>query len=185
MGWDLVEALILALALAIDAAAVSVALGASGASPPTLMRAAAAFGAAQALMAAAGAAGGWWLSGVASAWDHWVAFTLLLLVGGKMAFDTPEDTSFDAEPSILAIAALALATSIDALVTGITLPILALPTGVSVAIIGVVTAALSGAAGRAGSAVGRLAGPWAMRAAGGVLVLLGCRVLAAHFLGVG
>ena len=175
MVW--VEATVLAIALAIDAAAVAAALGASGSSTSAVLRSAVAFGLAQSAMAGLGAIGGAQLASFASGWDHWVAFGLLVVVGAKMALEEPEESPRAPDPTAWALVGMALATSIDALVAGVALPALDLPVGISVGIIGLVTAILAVVAGRVGQAAGRLAGPWAMRGAGVVLIALGCRVL--------
>jgi putative Mn2+ efflux pump MntP len=73
-----------------------------------------------------------------------------------------------------------VATSIDALAAGITLPTLAVEPLVAVALIGVITAAMSAG----GVALGRIAGDrwgeWAERAGGVILIALGCKILAEH-----
>jgi putative Mn2+ efflux pump MntP len=73
-----------------------------------------------------------------------------------------------------------VATSIDALAAGITLPTLDVAPLTAAALIGLVTFALSGA----GVVLGRLAGDrfgvWAERAGGLILIALGCKILAEH-----
>lgn len=180
MVWVASELLVLAAALALDAAAVTAALAAAGASVRTLVAALLAFGAAQAAMAGLGGLGGVWLADVAGAWDHWIAFGLLAIVGGRMVLGDDDAEDVDGEPSVLTLAALAIATSIDALAAGVTLPVFEIPLVASVTTIGVVTSAACGVAGAAGRAAGTHVGAWALRAAGVVLVLIGLRVLVAH-----
>ena len=81
-----------------------------------------------------------------SAWDHWIAFGLLFIIGGKMIYDdltSGEEEGVDEHSiSIYQLLLLALATSIDALAVGFSLIFLKsilLP----VLIIGIVTFALS------------------------------------------
>lgn len=181
---------VLAVALAIDAAAVTAALAAAGTSGRDLAAAAAAFGIAQAAMAAAGAAGGAWLTASAAAWDHWIAFGLLLVVGGHMLRGGGDEDGEGAAPTggplaPALLAGLAVATSIDALAAGVSLPLLGPPPTLSVAVIGGVTTALCGLAVGAGRSAGALIGPWATRAAGLVLIGLGLRILLADLLGLG
>ncbi|MCB9663212.1 MAG: manganese efflux pump [Alphaproteobacteria bacterium] len=180
----MVEVGVLAVALALDAAAVSAALAAAGTRPRTLAWAALLFGLAQAAMSGAGALGGAWLAEVASAWDHWVAFVLLAAVGGRMLWvGADEADELGAEPSTTVLLGLAVATSVDALAAGVTLPLLGAAVGVAVVVIGVVTTALSVGAAIAGRRAGAHVGPWAIRLAGGVLVGIGLRVLVSHLAG--
>lgn len=166
---------ILSIALAVDAAAVSAALGASGTGPSRMAAAALAFGTAQAGMSAFGALGGGWLLELVGDWDRWIVCGLLVAVGTRMAFDTPDDQPPSASAG--AIVVLALATSIDALAAGVALPLSPISWVASVGAIGVVTLGLSILAGWAGQRAGALLGPHAMRLAGGVLVVLGLRAL--------
>ena len=73
-----------------------------------------------------------------------------------------------------------MATSIDALAAGITLPTLSIAPLTAVALIGIVTAIMSAG----GVALGRIAGDrwgeWAERAGGVILIALGCKILAEH-----
>jgi putative Mn2+ efflux pump MntP len=167
---------------------VTAALAAAGASGRDLAAATAAFGIAQAAMAAAGAAGGAWLTASAAAWDHWIAFGLLLVVGGQMLRgdgDGEGAAPTDGRLAPAVLVGLAVATSIDALAAGVSLPLLGPPAALSVAFIGGVTAALCGLAVWAGRSAGALIGPWATRAAGVVLIGLGLRILLAELLGLG
>ena len=80
----MVSALALAFGLAMDATAVSTARAFGAKAHRELAILPLLFGAFQAGMAALG-----WLAGKVAgpyiaAWDHWVAFALLLLIGGKM-----------------------------------------------------------------------------------------------------
>lgn len=184
----MLELAVLAVALAIDAAAVTAALAAAGASGRDLAAAAAAFGLAQGAMAAAGAAGGAWLTTVAAAWDHWIAFGLLGLVGGQLlrgGGDSDEGLPAGGRLAPAALVALALATSIDALAAGVSLPLLEAPPALSAAAIGGVTTLCCGLAAWAGRRAGALIGPWATRVAGVVLIGLGLRILVAGLLGKG
>lgn len=88
-----------------------------------------------------------WLAGLAikdyiSAFDHWVAFGLLAILGAKMireSFKTDENKK-DIDPLKLKImVAMAIATSIDALVVGISFSIIEMPIILSILIIGAVT----------------------------------------------
>jgi putative Mn2+ efflux pump MntP len=168
-----------AVALAADAAAVSAGLGAARAGRLVLGGAAVLFGLAQAGMAGLGALGGAWLAENAAAWDHWVALGILVLVGGRM-LRGGEGEDAPAAPSLAVLLTLAIATSIDALAAGVALPMLSPPVPLSLAIIGAVTVALSVLAGALGQLAGRLLGAWAERAAGVVLIGIGVLIVAEH-----
>jgi putative Mn2+ efflux pump MntP len=172
-----VEVGVLAVALAIDAAAVSAALGAAGARPSRLALAAFAFGLAQALMAAVGALGGVWLVALLAGWSRWIVCAVLVFVGIRMAREDPDDDPAVPDPSLAELTVLAVATSIDALAAGFRLPMLTTPVAASVGAIGLVTLLLSGLAGLGGQRAGSVLGKNAMRVAGGVLVVLGLRAL--------
>ncbi|MCB9676443.1 MAG: manganese efflux pump [Alphaproteobacteria bacterium] len=182
----MIELLLLAFALAIDAAAVSATLAVGATPKRTVGAATVVFGVFQGGMAWLGALGGDWLAARAATWDHWVAFALLAIVGGRMALggaeiddpDGPDDTL-----TIPALFGLAVATSIDALASGVTLPLIGPPVLASVIVIGVVTTGLSGlAAGVAGRVSDRFAGA-AERIGGLVLIAIGLRILVTHLMG--
>ena len=174
--------LILAVALAIDASAVSAGLGAAGGATRRLLGVSLIFGLFQAGMAGLGAWGGAWLLAYAAAWDHWVAFVLLAGVGAAMWRGDDEDSDgvADAAESWTAVVGLAVATSLDALASGVTLPVMAVPLVPALAVIGGVTAALALAAGWAGRWAGAQLGPSMERFAGVVLVAMGVKILVEH-----
>jgi manganese efflux pump family protein len=175
------EALLLALALAMDAFAVALTQGARfrpdarGALAIALT-----FGLFQAVMPLAG----WGIGAVAFAYveavDHWIAFGLLAFLGVRMlgGHVGKEEASHALTGKALLIAGVA--TSVDALAAGITLPALDAAPLTAAALIGLVTFALSGF----GVALGRIAGDrwgaWAERAGGVILIALGCKILAEH-----
>lgn len=176
---SLPELLLLSVALAVDAAAVTAGLAAAGSSGRELGAASATFAVFQALMAGLGAAGGAWLVEVASAWDHWVAFGLLGIVGGRMLFpDEDDEVEVGLAPSRLVV--LAVATSIDALAAGVGLPLLQLPLLVSMLAIGLVTLVLCGGGARLGSTLSGSLGRRAQQVGGLVLIGLGVKILIEH-----
>lgn len=178
----MIAAFTLALALAADAFAVALAQGcANRLRLADALRIALAFGAAQALMPvigfALGAAGGAWFA----ATDHWVAFGLLALLGGRMirtGLAGGESGAIPLGGSALLLASVA--TSIDAAAAGLTFTALGLALVPTVATIGLVTFALSFLGAAMGARIGRRAGGAAEILGGAVLVLLGVKVLAEH-----
>jgi manganese efflux pump family protein len=176
----MVAALFLALALAMDAFAVALVQGAR-VRPGVVatLAIALAFGAAQGLMALIGWGMGEAVFAYIEAVDHWIAFALLSFVGVQMIrADEHDETT---RPLIgFGLFAAAIATSIDALAAGITLPTLTAPPLLSAGLIALVTLILS----LGGVLVGTIAGDRFGRPAeilgGGVLIALGCKILAEH-----
>jgi putative Mn2+ efflux pump MntP len=174
----------LAVALAMDAVAVAAARGlaATGCGPREALRVGVLFGGFQALMPALGWWGGVALGGVAARWSPWIAAVLLAGLGVRMLRGGGEA---DGEPSDsrlgwTALLPLAVATSIDALAAGVSLPLMNAPFALSLAIIGVVTAVLSGSALLLAQRVAASAGGHLEKLGGAVLVGLGARVLWLH-----
>lgn len=177
----MIEALLLALALAMDAFAVALTQGAKfrpGLRGGTAI--ALTFGVFQALMPLAG----WGIGAVAliyiEAVDHWIAFGLLTFLGVRMLGGHVGEEEAAHALTGRALLLAGVATSIDALAAGITLPTLAVEPLLAVALIGIITAAMSAG----GVALGRIAGDrfgeWAGRAGGVILIALGCKILGQH-----
>jgi putative Mn2+ efflux pump MntP len=175
----LIQAIVLAFGLAMDATAVAAARGLlqyrREAVVLPLM-----FGGFQAGMAALGWLLGAWGGKYVAAWDHWIAFGLLLLIGGKMVFEAIRGGDADArQPGVGLYILLALATSIDAAAAGITLPLVPVSPALSLALIGGVTATCA----LAGYFIGRHArrlGPRLEIVGGVILIGLGVRILVVH-----
>jgi putative Mn2+ efflux pump MntP len=177
----MIATLLLALALAMDAFAVALTQGARF-RPGWAGGAAIAvtFGVFQAVMPLAG----WAIGAVAFAYiaavDHWIAFGLLAFLGMRMlgGHVGEEEAAHALTGKALLIAGVA--TSIDALAAGITLPTLDVSPWLAVALIGLVTFALSGAGVVLGRVAGDHLGAWAERAGGVILIGLGCKILVEH-----
>ena len=179
--------LLLALGLAMDATAVSAArgLGTPRILPRHVARVALFFGGFQALMPLVGWLIGSRLGPLIQAWDHWIAFALLVAIGGKMLWEAPgRPSDLDSRGGDLfgtkVMLVLAVATSIDALAVGITLPMLNAPFLLSLATIGVTTALLSALGLFAGRRFGSLLGKRLDIAGGLVLIGLGTKILIEH-----
>jgi len=180
--------LALAVGLAMDATAVSAARGMAipRVRPRHALLVGLFFGGFQALMPVVGWLVGSRIGPLVEAWDHWIAFVLLGAIGAKMLWEsldaktavTPrsEDELFGFKVMLL----LAIATSIDALAVGITLPMLDAPFALSVITIGVTTAVLC----VAGLFVGRRAGAMFGRRldflGGLILIGVGTMILVEH-----
>ena len=151
----------IAVALAMDAFAVSIAAGIrlKKISFRQTFRLSWHFGLFQALMPVIG-----WFSGVhmlcyIRRYDHWVAFALLLAVGGKMlidAFSIKEDDDIPIKDPTksMSLVVLSLATSIDALAIGFTLSVLNVAIAYPAIIIGIVAATFTAVGMHMGAKLG-------------------------------
>lgn len=171
-------AVALAFGLAMDATAVSAARGLAGQRREVVVLPAL-FGGFQSAMAALGWIAGRWAGAYIARWDHWVAFGLLVAIGGKMLVDAWRSRNgSDGKPPAPATLALylglALATSIDAAAAGLTLPLVPVAPWIALVLIGAITAACSASGYLAGRFVGQRFG--SRLAALGGLVLIGMGV---------
>jgi len=183
--------LALAVGLAMDAAAVSAARGLATPvlRPRHLVLVAVFFGGFQGLMPLLGFLLGSALGPLVQAFDHWIAFVLLVGLGGKMLWEargSGDDDAPDATGDDLfgfkTMLLLAVATSIDAFAVGVMLPMLEAPLWLSVVTIGVTTAVLSVLALLAGRRLGALLGHRLDAVGGIVLVGMGIKILVEHTL---
>ncbi len=186
----MIELLLIAVGLAMDCVAVSAARGVAmkGVRGSDALKLGVTFGAMQAGMAALGWAGGVGLTSLIAAWDHWIAFGLLLLIGGRMVVegirddDEADEERRRARLTLAQLLLLGIATSIDAAAVGVTLPLLGTPLGVSLATIGLTSFVLSIVAVYAAD---KLAGRFAERLeilGGVVLIGIGVKILVEHLL---
>jgi putative Mn2+ efflux pump MntP len=181
---DLITIIAIAVGLSIDAFAVSITGGAS--IRPLhfrhALRIALAFGFFQALMPVLG-----WLAGVTlesyiSDYDHWVAFGLLALIGGRMIHNSFTEHK-EETPDILRVAILlmlAIATSIDALAVGISFALLDVSIIKPILIIGIITFSLSLVGVYTGNRLGGFFEKRLEMAGGIILILIGLRILWEH-----
>ena len=182
--------LALAVGLAMDATAVAAARGlaVSRIRARHVVLVAGLFGGFQALMPLVGWTVGRRLGPLVEAWDHWIAFVLLGGIGARMLWEawaaTPDAARAEAELfGVRVMLVLAVATSIDALAVGVTLPMLDAPLALSLVTIGVTTAVLSGLGLYAGRRFGALLGRRLDVLGGVVLIGLGVKILVEHLRG--
>ncbi len=177
----MIEVLILAVALSMDAFAVSIGLGSKHLqrTKSLAVMAAVYFGLFQALMPMIGFLGGKGVLGWVEEYAHWIAFFLLMLIGGKMIY---ESVSEGIEEDIAQIThkvmlILAIATSIDAMAAGFTLTLMEVNPFLACGIIGITTFLFSWI----GVFVGAKSGTWLESKAellgGVILVLIGFKLL--------
>lgn len=177
----MIDVMFLAIALSMDAFAVSIGLGSKQKNNllSLALMSGIYFGLFQALMPLIGYLGGKGVLGWVEAYAPWVAFGLLVLVGGKMIYESFAE-GVEEEISIIThkvMLMLAIATSIDAMAAGFALTLLEINIFIACLIIGFVTFAFSWA----GVFIGSRSGTWMESKAellgGVVLILIGFKIL--------
>lgn len=119
---NILEILLISVSLAADAFAVSVCKGLSlkKIKVKDAVKIGIWFGVFQALMPTIGFFLGETFEHIITSIDHWIAFILLLFIGGKMVVESrSKEEKVDSDLCVKTMAVLAVATSIDALVVGI------------------------------------------------------------------
>lgn len=141
----LIEIILLSAALAMDAFAVSISIGvySRDTARATALKCGSLFGIFQGGMLYIGYIAANFLSVYIEPFSHWVAFTLLMFIGGKMIYEA--FTEEDSEPNTAwgAMIVLAIATSIDALAAGISIAVISTSFLLPVLLVGGITFALS------------------------------------------
>ena len=180
--------LLIALGLAIDAFAVSVTSGIviKNLKVRHALLLGATFGLFQAVMPVLGWAVGQWAYRFISAVDYWIAFGLLLFVGGHMIIQSMQPDDEGAGPKnplhLPTLLTLAVATSLDAFAIGISLSMLRVSIVQPVLIIGLVTFALSFAGVYFGQLFGHFSEKKVEIFGGLILIGLGTKILIGHLI---
>ena len=182
-----VELMLLAVGLSMDAFAVSICKGLSLKKAGLREGAVcgAWFGGFQALMPLIGFFLGTLFAEAIEAFDHWVAFGLLAVIGINMlkeAFEKEECQNCGCDDlSFRKMLVMAIATSIDALAVGISLAMAGnVNIWLAIALIGVVTFSLSAVGVKVGNVFGSRFEKKAQIAGGVILILLGGKILLEH-----
>lgn len=184
---ELVELLIIAVGVSMDAFAVSICKGLSVQRIKVrhVVSASIWFGGFQALMPLLGFYLGVSFADFVSSVDHWIAFILLGIIGGNMmkeSFSKDDECPLNPDFSFKTMFALAVATSIDALAIGVSFAFLKVDIWKAVAMIGVITALFSGAGVLIGKFFGCRYKSKAEFAGGFILVAMGLKILLEHTL---
>lgn len=181
---SLAELFILAVALSMDAFAVSVCKGLSV--PKMKLKHALTcglyFGGFQGLMPLIGYLLGSQFEEMIVSIDHWIAFVLLGLIGFNMIKESREqdEEKMDSSFAVKEMVTLAIATSIDALAVGVTFAFLRVDIFWAVTFIAVVTFTLSSIGVKVGNVFGMRYKSKAEFAGGLILILMGTKILLEH-----
>lgn len=181
---SLLELFLIAVGLSMDAFAVSVCKGLS----MHQMRGRDAliiglyFGGFQALMPFAGYLLGSRFKQSITAYDHWIAFILLGIIGFNMIKESMDRESESCDPSVRMkdMLVLAVATSIDALAVGVTFAFLQVRIVPAIAFIGCTTFVLSIVGVKVGTVFGCRYKSRAELVGGLILIIMGCKILIEH-----
>lgn len=142
------------------------------------------FGLFQFFMPLIGFYGGIMVEELISRFDHWIALALLSVIGIKMiweSFGGKDETRNEKDPSRGAsLIMLSIATSIDAAAVGFSLAALKVPIFFPSVIIGMTCALFSVIGLFLGKKIGAIAGSWAERIGGSILIIIGIKILLEH-----
>ena len=175
----------IALGLAADAFAVSVAAGSTGATRGhrSMLRLSFHFGLFQFLMPILGWMAGLSIEHYVQSFDHWIVFGLLAWVAFHMiqSARANDERILQQDPSRgMMLVILSVATSLDALAIGFSLALLRVSIWYPSVVIGVVTGATSFIGILLGQRFSKKFGKRAAEIGGVILILIGMRILFAH-----
>jgi putative Mn2+ efflux pump MntP len=176
----------LALAMSTDAFAAAIGKGAALNRPQLkeAVRTGLIFGTIEALTPLVGWALGALAAGYVAAWDHWIAFSLLAILGANMVregLSAPETEDEKPEShSFWLLAVTGFATSIDAMAVGVGLALVGADIAVTAAAIGFSTFVMVTLGVMLGRGLGAIAGKRAELLGGFVLIAIGSMILYEH-----
>jgi manganese efflux pump family protein len=131
---------------------------------------------------------GWKVGGLAGdslqAFDHWIAFVMLCLIGGKMIYESRHIMQEEVKDplNIYILFTLAIATSIDALAVGVTFSFLDISIVWPVLVISITTFLFSFVGTYVGQFFGHLFEDKIELVGGLILIGIGCKILVEHLL---
>ena len=181
----------LALAMSTDAFAAAVGKGTALAKPrwSEALRTGLIFGVIEGITPIVGWALGYAAADYVTQWDHWIAFTLLTILGVRMiaaawhASSEDEDESKPTRHSFWLLAITGFATSIDAMAVGVGLAFLNVSILPIAAAIGFTTFVMVALGVMVGRMLGNVAGRWAEAVGGVLLIAIGATILYEHLHG--
>ena len=183
----IIATLILAFGMSMDAFAAALGKGASLHRPgiKEALRTGLIFGAIEMLTPLIGWAIGLAASHYIMAWDHWVAFGLLSVLGGRMIMEGFRQTADEPceapqQHGFMVLALTAVATSLDALAVGVGLAFLQVNILFTALTIGAATTLMATTGVLVGRFIGPVLGKWAEVLGGVVLICIGSTILIEH-----
>lgn len=142
------------------------------------------FGGFQAVMPIIGWAAGQTFKALMTTYDHWIAFVLLMAVGSKMIYEAVKIKEVEDKPqdpsNLKTLLTLGVATSIDALVVGITLSLVTTSIFQAVSIIGVITFLICFAGWELGKRAGHIFENKIEVLGGVIIILIGLKIFITH-----
>lgn len=178
--------ILIALAMSTDAFAAAVGKGAALHKPrlQEALRTGLIFGIIEALTPVLGWAVGQVAAPYVEAWDHWIAFLLLGILGVRMiqeGFSAPEvEVTKSGRHSFWILAMTGFATSIDAMVVGVGLAFMDANIAITAAAIGLATFTMVTLGVMVGRVLGIIVGKRAEIMGGFILIAIGCLILYEH-----
>jgi putative Mn2+ efflux pump MntP len=179
------DILLISLSLAMDCLAVSIAVGATSKKPNFFdsLKLGLFFGLFQAIMPLIGWFIGFSFKDIIVNIDHWIAFSLLAAIGIKMLYEAFKKEADKKKIDIMRIPVLlilSVATSIDALVVGISLPLLNISLYIAIMLIGSFTFLFSVIGYFIGNKIGNVIGNKVEILGGLILIGIGIKILIEH-----
>lgn len=180
-----VPLIILAFSMSADAFAAALGKGAALLRPSwaEALRTGLIFGIIEAITPVIGWAAGFAASSYIAAIDHWVAFVLLAVVGGKMIWESFRREAHDEKPrrhSLAVLVMTAIGTSLDAMAVGVTLALVNIEILVPAIAIGAATCLMATIGVLIGRVLGARFGKIAEAVGGIGLILIGGKILVEH-----
>jgi putative Mn2+ efflux pump MntP len=183
---DMLTVVLIAVGLAMDAFAVSIAKGITidNQRRKTALVMATFFAVFQMLMPVIGWFAGLGLEELIMGIDHWIAFGLLALIGARMIYDSTkkEDLQRDSNLRLHTLLTLSVATSIDALMVGLSFAFLQTVIITPIVVIGIVTFSLSFLGFHFGNVIGNILGSKIKVVGGVILIAIGVKILLEHLM---
>jgi putative Mn2+ efflux pump MntP len=183
---DLIAVPLIAVGLSMDCLAVAIAgsISMQSSTLPQVLRISSAFGLFQFGMLVGGWYAGQTVVDIVEAYDHWIAFGLLLLVGAHMLWEGIRGEGESAKRTDitrgLPLLTLSIATSIDSLGVGLSLAFIESRVWLAALIVGSVCFLITAAGFYTGRRIGGWLGRWADAIGGLVLISIGARILITH-----
>lgn len=184
---NIISLILLALSMSADAFAAAIAKGAAIQQPTSkqIIQTALVFGIIETMTPLIGWGLGTMAAPYIAAYDHWIAFVLLVGLGGKMMYEgfTNNDhntTSTSHKKGWILLMITAFATSIDSMIVGVGLAFLDVNIWLTALTIGCATTLMASIGMKLGNLLGSVAGKRAEITGGAVLMLIGCWILVEH-----